>query len=70
MYLIPLEHQLKCVNCGQILDMRDLSQVFAHEDCNGIPLDLSNIKDIPFSGSKKIGTQEYFTKNKVLINLN
>lgn len=33
----PKEHQLECPVCGQIIDMRDLSQVLAHEPCDGTP---------------------------------
>jgi len=29
---IERKHYLKCRVCGKYLDMRDLSQVFAHED--------------------------------------
>ena len=29
--LIAKEHNMKCNNCGLIMDMRDLSQVLAHE---------------------------------------
>ena len=66
--MIPKEHQLKCVNCGQIIDMRDLSQVFAHENCNGIPIE--KIKQIPYSGSRKVGDSTFWTKNKKSIKLN
>lgn len=51
---IPKEHQLKCSVCGQMIDKRDLSQIFSHEPCNGIPKDYTKIKQIPYSGNKKI----------------
>jgi hypothetical protein len=68
--LISNEHQMKCNNCGQMIDLRDLSQVFAHEDCMVVPVDYGNIKDIPYSGSVKIGTPDFNIKNKNTINLN
>ena len=34
--------------------MRDLSQVFAHEECNGIPVDYSKLEKIN-SSAQKIG---------------
>ena len=51
--LVPNEHQMKCDICGQIMDRRDLSQVFAHEDCNGIPKDYGIIEQIPHTGGQK-----------------
>ena len=68
--MIPKEHQLKCTNCGQMLDMRDLSQVFAHENCNGIPVNNDEIKQIPYKGSRKIGSSTLWTKDKKRIELN
>jgi len=67
---VPKEHQMKCSNCGQIMDLRDLSQVFAHEDCNDIPIDYKTMKQIPYSGSQKIGDPVFWTKDKKPINLN
>ena len=32
-------HKMNCNTCGQVMALRDLSQVFAHEDCNGVPID-------------------------------
>jgi hypothetical protein len=52
--LIDKKHKNNCGNCGQEFDMRDLSQVFAHEDCNGIPVDYETTEQIPHSGSKRI----------------
>ena len=40
------KHKMKCNSCGQEFDMRDLSQVFAHEECNGMPVNYSNIEKI------------------------
>ena len=67
---IPKIHQLRCQNCGQIIDMRDLSQVFAHEECNGIPHDNGKIHQISYSGSQRIGDNIFWTKDKNKINLN
>jgi len=45
-------HKMNCNNCGQEFDMRDLSQVVAHEECEGVQLDhsklvkLNNWKDV------------------------
>jgi hypothetical protein len=63
-------HKMDCNNCGQEFDMRDLSQVFAHEKCNGMPIDLENIKKIPHSGAIRIGESILHTKNNGKINLN
>jgi hypothetical protein len=67
---IPKEHQLICPDCGQVIDMRDLNQVFAHENCNGIPIDYDNMEQIPYSGSQKIGDSVEWTKDKKPITLN
>lgn len=48
------QHKINCNSCGQEFDMRDLSQVFAHEECNGIPVDYSELKKIN-SSAQKIG---------------
>lgn len=66
----PKEYQLKCNSCRQIMDMRDLSQVFAHEDCNGIPVDYDKIEQVEYSGSKKNDSPIFHTKDKKEINLN
>ncbi len=66
--LIPPEHEMKCNTCGQSMDLRDLSQVFAHEDCGGIHIDYDSLKQIN-SSSIKIGTPEQYTK-KGTLNLN
>ena len=68
--LIPNEHQMRCNSCGQIMDLRDLSQVFAHEECNGNPINYDTMKQIPYSGAQKIGSSELHTKNNGVINLN
>lgn len=67
---VPKIHQLICSNCGQMIDMRDLGQVFAHEDCNGISVDYEKIEQIPYSGSQKIGEPIFWTKDKQPIDLN
>jgi len=67
---IPIKHQMKCNSCGQVMDLRDLSQVFAHEDCNGIPIDYEKIKEIPYTSSIKIGDNTQWPKSKKPINLN
>jgi len=66
---IPQKHQLICSKCGQMIDMRDLSQVFAHEPCNGIQKDYDNIENIPCSGSQKIGDPVFWTNDKKPIHL-
>ena len=68
--MIPKKHQLKCSNCGQIIDMRDLSQVFAHEDCGGVPVDDNRIKQVLYSGSREIEEPVFWTKDKKKIDLN
>jgi len=67
---VPKKHQLICSDCGQVIDMRDLSQVFAHEDCNGIPIDYDKMEQIEYSGSQRIGEPIFWTKDKEPINLN
>lgn len=47
-------HKMNCNRCGQEFDMRDLSKVFAHEECNGIPVDYSQLEKIN-SSAQKIG---------------
>jgi len=68
--MIPKEHQLKCCNCAQIIDKRDLSQVFAHEVCNGPIYDEDEIKKISYSSSKKVGDSILWIKDKKPIVLN
>jgi hypothetical protein len=48
------QHKINCNSCGREFDMRDLSQVFAHEECNGIPVDYTNLEKIN-SSAQKIG---------------
>lgn len=52
--LINKKHKNNCSVCGQEFDMRDLSQVFAHEPCDGKHKDYGNIEEIPHSGSKRL----------------
>jgi len=66
---VPKGHQLICSDCGQIIDMRDLSQVFAHEPCDGIQKNYDEIEQIPYSGSHKIGEPIFWTKDKRPIHL-
>jgi hypothetical protein len=68
--LVPKEHQLICSDCGQIIDMRDLSQVFAHEPCDGIQKNYNDVEQIPYSSSQKIGEPIIWTKDKRAIHLN
>ena len=67
---IPKEHQLICSDCNQIIDMRDLSQVFAHETCDGTQKDYNEIKKISHSGGQKIGDSIFWTTDKKPIHLN
>lgn len=48
------EYKMKCNSCGQEFDVRDLSQVFVHEECGGMPVDYSNLKKLN-SSAQKIG---------------
>ena len=68
--LVLNEHQMRCNTCGQIMDLRDLSQVFAHEECNGMPIDYETMKKTPHTWAQKIGSAELHTKNNGVINLN
>lgn len=52
--IIDKKHKNNCPSCGQEFDMRDLSQVFAHEPCKGI-VDYETMEQIPHSSSQKIG---------------
>lgn len=67
---VPQEHKLICPKCKQVIDMRDLSQVFAHEPCDGTKKDYRNIGQITHSGSQKKGDSIFWTKGKKAINLN
>lgn len=64
--LISKDHSMNCNTCGQIMDLRDLSQVFA----NGISIDYETMEQIEHSGSQRIGSSELHTKNNGIINLN
>lgn len=54
--LVPKEHQIICSDCGQIIDRRDLSQVFAHKPCDSMQKDYEHIEQIPHSGSQRSGS--------------
>lgn len=56
------EYQVRCNSCGQIMDIRDLSQVFAHEDCNGVPIDYNKMKQVQHSGALKVGEPTLYIK--------
>jgi len=53
------EHEMKCNNCGQIMDLRDLSQVFAHEKCNGMPIYYEILGQIEHTKGVKIPKAPY-----------
>ncbi len=40
------EHKMNCNKCGQEFDMRDLSQVFAHEPCDEEWVDYAKLEKI------------------------
>ncbi len=63
------KHKNNCAVCGQEFDMRYLSQVFAHEPCNGF-VDYETMEQIPRSGAVRIGEPILHTKNNGKINLN
>ena len=63
------EHKMKCNSCGQEFDMRDLPQVFAHEECNGIPVDYSKLEKINTT-AVKIGEPTLYILNGGEVNLN
>lgn len=67
---VPKEHKLICPKCKQVIDMRDLSQVFSHEPCDGTQKQYNNIEQMAYSGSKKVGSSIVWTKNKKAIHLN
>lgn len=56
---VPKEHQMKCNTCGQIMDLRDLSQVFAHEECNGIPINYDKMEQIEHDQGVKISDSNH-----------
>jgi len=64
------EHKMNCNTCGQEIDMRDLSQVFAHEPCDGQYKDYNNIEKIEFVSSKKMDSPEIFYNKVGKVNLN
>jgi hypothetical protein len=57
------EHFMQCGNCGEMIDLRDLGQVFEHEHNNLPKIDSSKII------SKKVGDNIAW-KNGERINLN
>ena len=67
---VPKEHQNNCTLCGQMFDMRDLSQVFAHENCDGTHKDYTKVHQIKQGGDQKIGSPEVCYKVNGNINLN
>lgn len=67
---IPKEHQLKCEGCGQILDMRDIS-VLGHGWIEDGEIKCYDTEEkVSYSGSKKQGSEVYYTNDKKEINLN
>lgn len=69
--MIPQEHQLKCETCGEIIDMRDLSQVLSHGFKNE-NTGVFECKPVAanYSTSKKVGDSVEWTKDKKPIDLN
>ena len=67
--LIDAKHKMDCNVCGQEIDMRDLSQVFAHEPCEGV-VNYETMEKIPNSGATRIGEPIIYTKTNRKINLN
>lgn len=57
------QHYLKCTVCGHYLDMRDLSDVFAHEHDKNLP-------EPKFSKSKRLHDNAEYLKGKHKVNLN
>lgn len=41
------EHIMNCNTCDQEIDLRDLSQVFAHEECGGEHINYNKTEQIP-----------------------
>ena len=64
------KHEMRCNSCGQIMDLRDLSQVFAHEECNGIPVNYATMEQIPHTGARKMDEPIIHTKKNGEIGLN
>ena len=64
------KHEMRCNTCGQIMDLRDLSQVFAHEECNGMHINYETMEQIPHTGAQKIGESILYTKKCGDISLN
>ncbi len=65
----PKEHSMNCQVCGQEMDLRDLSQVFAHEPCEGF-VNYETMEKIPHTGAQKRGKPVLYTKECGDINLN
>jgi len=63
------EHKMNCNKCGQEIDMRDLSQVFAHEPCDGKHLDYSKLEKINTT-AQKIGDPTLHIMGKGNVSLN
>ena len=66
--IIPIEFQLKCGGCNKILDIRDAS-VFCHGWIENDEIVCYDI-EISYSGSRKVGTSTFNTKDKQVIELN
>lgn len=64
------EHEMICRECGQVMDLRDLSQVLAHENCNGIPVNYLKVNKVECSGSMKLGDPVLNTNGNGIIILN
>lgn len=67
---VPKEHQNSCTVCWQMFDMRNLSQVFAHEDCDGTHKNYDSVEQIPHTSAQKIGKPTLHTKKCGDIGLN
>ena len=65
---IPKEHQLICNQCGKVLDMRNLGQVFSHGvgngDCTYYCLADEDELDIEYDGCQKVGVPLYYPKGQ------
>jgi hypothetical protein len=66
---IPIEHQLLCEGCGEILDMRDASILSHGWIENGEIVCYTDII-VTYSSSKKVDESIQWTVDKKQINLN
>jgi hypothetical protein len=62
-------HKMNCNKCGQEFDMRDLSQVFAHEPCDGNWVDYSKLEKINKT-AQEIGSTILYVIGKGEVSLN